>query len=122
MTTLTFLTAGCVPGQATPSDMPNDADTAMEEQAEEKLEFNEEYADFLYGGTSIGTLQQNSPYGWSGVPEGIHDLSINSVEEDRHGKYTRVKAPHGMTTSIPSPWNMWTLTSRWTCVLSRRLR
>lgn len=91
MTTLTFLTAGCVPGQATPSDMPNDADTAMEEQAEEKLEFNEEYADFLYGGTSIGTLQQNSPYGWSGVPEGIHDLSINSVEEDRHGKYTRVK-------------------------------
>lgn len=80
-----------------------DIDAAIVEEPEEQFEFNDEYAALLSpgmrafhiipgpAGSPYDVSIEKSPYGWSGVPEGIHDYSVNSVEEDRYGEYLRVK-------------------------------
>jgi hypothetical protein len=62
------------------------------EGPEEQFEFNEEYAEFMNNFEPFTESEiEGSPYGWSGIPEGVFNYSINSVENDEFGEYTRVK-------------------------------
>lgn len=91
LTTLTLLTASCAPG-VTPAE--TSVVTELEEP-EEKFEFDEEYAGFLF--MNKKQTDENweillySKYAWSGAPEGVFSYSTLAKETDQFGSYKRVK-------------------------------